>query len=232
MAAPSRPAIATPSRRAAAIPGQTFSLRSLPLLRPVPAPRRLPARRPLPLLSAGARAEITGRAVIGDQLRMPIMWCEIGSCISWHADPAALGEADTRARAISAGWRIDALGRLACPRCQQTDPGFRATDPVVQWDRYTAIARAARATAAAGASAPPGEAAVTPAALPAAIPLPCRRSRDGTSQHLYFRSDGHEGDPRLASFPQQPDGIRHARETVEACRSRNVHVPVLPVQRD
>ncbi len=96
---------------------------------------------------AGARAEITGRAVIGDQLRMPVMWCEMGSCISWYAHPAALGEADTRARAISAGWRIDALGRLACPRCQQADPGFRATRPVVPWDRYTAIARAARITA-------------------------------------------------------------------------------------
>ena len=96
---------------------------------------------------AGARAEITGRAVIGDQLRMPVMWCEMGSCISWYAHPAALGEADTRARAIGAGWRIDALGRLACPRCQQADPGFRATRPVVPWDRYTAIARAARITA-------------------------------------------------------------------------------------
>ena len=73
------------------------------------------------------------------------MWCEMGSCISWHADPAALGEADTRARAIGAGWRIDAFGRLACPRCQQTDPGFWATGPVVPWDRYTAVARAARA---------------------------------------------------------------------------------------
>ena len=110
---------------------------------------------------AGARAEITGRAVIGDQLRMPIMWCEMGSCISWHADSAALGEADTRARAISVGWRIDALGRLACPRCQQTDPGFWATDSVVLWDRYTAIARAARATAGAvgGSSRDPGRAA-------------------------------------------------------------------------
>ena len=51
------------------------------------------------------------------------MWCEMGSCISWHADPAALGEADTRARAIAAGWRIDALGRLACPQCQQNVNG-------------------------------------------------------------------------------------------------------------
>jgi hypothetical protein len=92
-----------------------------------------------------ARAEATVRAVIGDQLRMPIMWCEMGSCISWYADPEALGEADTRARAISAGWRIDALGRLACSRCQQTDSGFRASCPVVPQDRYTAIARTARA---------------------------------------------------------------------------------------
>jgi hypothetical protein len=115
---------------------------------------------------AAPRAEMTGRAVIGDQLRMPVMWCEMGSCISWHADPAALGEADTRARAIGAGWRIDAFGRLACPRCQQTDPGFWATGPVVPWDRYTAVARAARAagrgdgTAAAwGSSGDPGRAA-------------------------------------------------------------------------
>jgi hypothetical protein len=94
---------------------------------------------------AAARAEVTVRAVIGDQLRMPVMWCEMGSCISWHADRAALGEADARARAIGAGWRIDALGRLACPRCQQTDAGFWATGRVVRWDRYTAVAGAARA---------------------------------------------------------------------------------------
>ena len=97
-----------------------------------------------------ARAGATVRAVIGDQLRIPIMWCEMGSCISWHADPAALGEADTRARAIGAGWRIDALGRLACPRCQQTDPGFWASRPVVPRDRYTGIARIARAGAGPG----------------------------------------------------------------------------------
>jgi hypothetical protein len=94
------------------------------------------------------------RAVIGDQLRMPIMWCEMGSCISWHADPEALGEGDTRARAIRAGWRIDAFGRLACPHCQQTDPGFRASRPVVLWDRYTAIARAARIATRSGPMAP------------------------------------------------------------------------------
>jgi hypothetical protein len=85
------------------------------------------------------------RAVIGDQLRMPIIWCQIGSCISWYTDPAALGEADTRARAIGAGWRTDALGRLACRRCQQTDPSFWASRPVVPWDRHTAIARATKA---------------------------------------------------------------------------------------
>jgi hypothetical protein len=85
--------------------------------------------------------------VIGDQLRMPIMWCEMGSCISWYADPEARGEADTRARAIDAGWRIDALGRLACSRCQQTDSGFWASCPVVPQDRYTAVAETARAAA-------------------------------------------------------------------------------------
>ena len=92
---------------------------------------------------ASPPAEITERAVIGDQLRMPIMWCEMGSCISWHADPAALGEADIRARAIGVGWRVDAFGRLACPRCQQTAPGFRVSRPVVLWNRHAAITRAA-----------------------------------------------------------------------------------------
>ena len=83
-----------------------------------------------------ARAESTERAVIGDQLRMPIMWCEMGSCISWHADPAALGEADTRARAIGAGWRIDAFGLAGLswvpagrPRLLGHRPG-RAVGPV------------------------------------------------------------------------------------------------------
>jgi len=99
---------------------------------------------------ADVRAGATERAVIGDQLRMPVMWCEMGSCISWYTHPAALGETDTRARAIGAGWRIDALGRLACPECQQTDPGFWAACPVVPWDRYLAIARTARIAAVSG----------------------------------------------------------------------------------
>jgi hypothetical protein len=102
---------------------------------------------------AEAEAGATGQAVIGDQLRVPIMWCEIGSCIAWYSDPAALGEADTRARAIGAGWRIDALGRLACPRCQQTDPRFWASRPVVPWDRYMAIARTTRAAVSGGGTA-------------------------------------------------------------------------------
>ena len=109
----------------------------------------VPARPAAPAAPAGP-AVAAVRAVIGDQLRMPVMWCEIGSCISWHADPAALGEADTRARAIGAGWRIDALGRLACPRCQQTNPGYWAARRVVPWDRSMAIARTARLPAVPG----------------------------------------------------------------------------------
>jgi hypothetical protein len=99
---------------------------------------------------ARAHAQLTGRAVIGDQLRLPITWCEMGSCICWHADPAALGEADIRARAIGAGWRVDAFGRLACPRCQQSDPGFRAARPVTLRDRYAVITKAAPVAAVPG----------------------------------------------------------------------------------
>ena len=102
----------------------------------------LPATRLETRLEISPRVEITERAAIGDRLRIPIAWCEMGACISHHDDPAALGEADIRARAISAGWRVDALGRLACPRCQQSGPGFWASHPVALWDRDTAIARA------------------------------------------------------------------------------------------
>jgi hypothetical protein len=105
--------------------------------------------RPAALAAPAGPAGPTVRAVIGDQLRPPVTWCEMGSCVSWYADPAALGEADTRARAIDAGWRIDALGRLACPRCQQTHPGFRASSQVARQDRYTALARTSRASRAA-----------------------------------------------------------------------------------
>jgi hypothetical protein len=92
--------------------------------------------------------EPTARAVIGDELRNPIAWCELTPCISWHDDPAALGEADIRARAIGSGWRVDALGRLVCLDCQRRDSRFRATHPVVAWDRRAAVTRAALLAAA------------------------------------------------------------------------------------
>ena len=87
-----------------------------------------------------AQIEITERAAIGDELRIPLAWCEMGSCISHYTDPEALGEADIRARAIAAGWRVDALGRLACPQCQQADAWFWTAHPVALWDRDTAVA--------------------------------------------------------------------------------------------
>ena len=169
------PALATPCRRSPAAPGQRASARPEALagpccLQPRP-PRPLPPPGPLPLLSQpgplpdapAGPAGAAVRAVIGDQLRMPVMWCEMGSCISWHADPAALGEANTRAPRSPPAGGIDALGRLACPQCQQNDPRYRAARPVVPRDRYTAIARTARIQ-------PRRAAAMTPAALPAVTP--------------------------------------------------------------
>ena len=118
-----------------------------------------------------AEVEITERAVIGDELRMPLAWCEMGACISHYADPAALGEADIRARAIEAGWRADALDRLACPQCQQGDSWFWTAHPAVLWDRDTAVAMttlmaaAVREIASAG-----GPAGVEPGAPPGGDP--------------------------------------------------------------
>ncbi|MGO9217240.1 MAG: hypothetical protein ACLP5E_05625 [Streptosporangiaceae bacterium] len=98
---------------------------------------------------AGTAAPVTVRAAIGDELRRPIMWCEMASCINYHADPSALGEADARARAVRAGWCIDAVGRLACPQCQQTT-SFWTPRPVVPWDRATALVMTTLAAVRAG----------------------------------------------------------------------------------
>ena len=151
------PAVASarPEALAGPIAPAASAATAAPARTATPAVPTRPAAPTAPAGPAGAAV----RAVIGDQLRMPIMWCEMGSCVSWHADPAALGEADTRARAIAAGWRIDALGRLACPQCQQNDPRYRAASPVVPRDRYTAIARTARIPAAPRSSRDPGRAA-------------------------------------------------------------------------
>jgi hypothetical protein len=65
---------------------------------------------------------ITGHCVIGDQIRVPAAWCSVAGCRAAFADPAALGEADNRARAVAAGWAKDALGRLVCPACQRDHP--------------------------------------------------------------------------------------------------------------
>ena len=137
------------------------------------------------------RVQITERAVIGDELRMPIMWCEMGSCISWHSDPAALGEADIRARAIAAGWRVDALGRLACPRCQQNDGGFWATHPVRLCTRDTATAAlpaAAWPEDAAGAGGG-AEAGTIPAVEPALPPLPGQEWQQEPVSHPAMLTD-------------------------------------------
>jgi hypothetical protein len=111
---------------------------------------------------------IAERAPIGDELRIPIAWCDMDACISYYAHPAALGEADIRARAIAAGWRVDAVGRLACPQCQQSVPWFWTTQPVVPWDRGRAVNAAARLAAAVRAEATGGAGGRTePGTIPA-----------------------------------------------------------------
>jgi hypothetical protein len=179
-AARAKPARAEPAVRAEpVVPAEPARAEPVPAEPVVPAE---PARaEPVPAEAARAEAAphaqaahttTTVRAVIGDQLRMPIMWCELGSCTSSHADPAALGESDMRARAIDAGWRIDAFGRLACPRCQRSDPNFRATHQPVPWDRYTAMARTARIVAERSDPAQPEYSAPPECRVPPAYPVP------------------------------------------------------------
>jgi hypothetical protein len=75
------------------------------------------------------------RAIIGDEFRMPALWCEFGSCIERYTGHDSLGERDLRATAQAAGWRYDAVGRLACPSCAGQDPAFRARRPPAQADQ-------------------------------------------------------------------------------------------------
>jgi hypothetical protein len=79
------------------------------------------------MLPAPARPE---RAVIGDLLRLPIAWCQSGTCINRYGDPDALGEVDVRARALVAGWCVDVVGRMICPSCQQRHHVWSARPPV------------------------------------------------------------------------------------------------------
>jgi hypothetical protein len=124
-------------------PGAT---RAFPLSRPYPerpggAPQPAGASQPTGAPQPGGRHHRTAQAIIGDALRIPILWCQFGSCIARYTHRDALGERDLRVRALAAGWRYDALGRLACPRCVQSDPFFWMTRPPVPAYRWLSLAR-------------------------------------------------------------------------------------------
>ena len=118
-----------PRRRPAAqgqAPGGASGGGSIPTSPPSPPSKRLPAmRRWRPM-----------RAIIGDEFRTPMLWCEFGSCIARYTSEDAVGEHDLRTRALSAGWRYDALGRLACPGCTRHDPSFLDGRPSAPAGRY------------------------------------------------------------------------------------------------
>jgi hypothetical protein len=78
---------------------------------------------------------ITEWAVLGDTIRRPAVWCEMPGCISRHDHPAALGQADIRARALAAGWCHDAVGRLVCSSCQQRNPDLWITHRLARQHR-------------------------------------------------------------------------------------------------
>jgi hypothetical protein len=117
---------------------------------------------------------VTGRCVIGDQIRVPAAWCAMAGCEAAFADPAALGEADNRVRAVTAGWAKDALGRLVCPACQRDRPvppwwvPFREPSTASDHKPASGTSRPTGATSqsagSAAAEVPPATAEVPPAA--------------------------------------------------------------------
>jgi hypothetical protein len=97
-------------------------------LAPRPAPNPALAQRPAPHPPAAPQPpkppQWTARSIIGDELRVPTLSCQFGSCGTRFTHPDALGERDLPHLAVAAGWRYDTLSRLACPSCAQHDPTF------------------------------------------------------------------------------------------------------------
>jgi hypothetical protein len=120
-----------------------------------------------------AAAAAAVRAVIGDQLRMPVMWCEMGSCVSCmpirqrsaKPTPAPARSMPAGASTPSAGWPAPGASSvtplLGLPPGRGAGPGHGPRQ-----DRPDPPPCPATAPPAA----PRCEAAVTPAALAAAIP--------------------------------------------------------------
>jgi hypothetical protein len=102
---------------------------------------------PMPADPLAGPVAITQRAVLGDQIRRPTAWCEMAACISRYEDPAALGEADIRGRALAAGWQHDHVGRLLCPYCQWRRPRLQAAYPVAGQDNPPALQQTGHAQA-------------------------------------------------------------------------------------
>lgn len=100
--------------------------------RPVPEGDSELSRPPI----NGRHAADRARAMIGDELRKPTAWCQLTPCIEHYTHPDALGEADIAARAIAAGWCLDAVGRLVCPSCQQRVPLWNPAPPARRSARH------------------------------------------------------------------------------------------------
>lgn len=117
-----------PATPAVIAPDATAPLAAAKPAKAVPATAMKPVSSGPAQRANGVRQK-TMRALIGDELRIPMLWCEFGSCINRFTDSGALGERDLRQRALETGWRYDALGRLACPSCVQHDAAFWPTCP-------------------------------------------------------------------------------------------------------
>lgn len=64
------------------------------------------------------------RAIIGDDVRTPALWCEFGNCIARYSSEEAFSDRDLRARALATGWRYDDYGLLICPSCTRHVPSY------------------------------------------------------------------------------------------------------------
>ena len=173
---------------------------------------------------------ITAPCVIGDQIRVPAAWCAMAGCEAAFADPAALGEADNRARAVAAGWAKDALCRLMCPACQRDRPApawwVPSRQPAVTGERRPAS----------GTSRPTG-AVHQPAGSAAAGRPPAsvegRRHRTQWPRLLSALVSSRDGGTRGAASPSPDAGTTRGQPRTPAPRQgQATHAAGSPGRRD
>lgn len=114
----------------------------IPPLTPQPRPRpRDPLTGDLPLQDINPRHDTIGRDTARGWPHLTEIRCAYPAAASATPIPCdskytadAPSFRDQRRAAYAAGWHLDDLGRMVCPRCARRNPGYRSLYPLTLWD--------------------------------------------------------------------------------------------------